>query len=201
MSENGDKGFFGKVAAAIKRRLPRTRKFLFFTGPPDITYEGTLAAKGFNMVELTLENIDEALSWRKPEVVQQLRSYLERGFAGWYAALGDEVAGYAFMAVAGTEPVKVRHIYLHPGEAGSMMVYTRPEYRIFGVGPALTKEISAKAAAMDSVNTFVVWGAPVHERWNESLKAYRMMPAGRLWILEFCGRPIIRYTSGSPVKR
>jgi GNAT superfamily N-acetyltransferase len=194
-------GPFGRLLKAIGRRLPRTRTLLVFTGPPDITYEGTLAAKGFGMDEITAENIERAAEFRKRDVVVQMKNYLDKGYRGWFATLGDEIAGYAFLAAIKDKPTIVRRLMLHPGEAGSILVYTRPEYRIFGIGPALTREISARAAAMEGIDTLVVWTAPVHKRWLESLRAYDMEPAGRVWILELFGRPIIRRTIGSKVKR
>jgi len=194
-------GFLQKLRAALRRRMPRSYTLLVFTGPPDISYEGTLKAKGFDMEEVTPDNVDGALEFRKPEVVGQLRTYLAKGFRGWFAKLGDEIVGYAFMAAITDKPTIVRRLFLHPGEAGSILVYSRPEYRIFGVGPALTREISAKAAATDGIDTYVLWTAPAHERWLDSLRAYRMEPAGKVWVLEFMGRPVFRYTTGSPLKR
>lgn len=194
-------GFLQKLRAALRRRLPRSYTLLVFTGPPDISYEGTLKAKGFDMEEITPDNVDGALEFRKPEVVGQLRAYLAKGFRGWFAKLGDEIVGYAFMAAITDKPTVVRRLLLHPGEAGSILVFSRPEYRIFGVGPALTREISARAAATDGIDTYVLWTAPAHQRWLESLRAYRMEPAGKVWVLEFMGRPVFRYTTGSPLKR
>ena len=194
-------GLLQRFWKALRRRLPKTHTLLVFTGPPDLAYDGTLKAKGFSMEEITPENIARTSDFRKPEVVQQLRTYLARGFKGWYAKLGDEIAGYAFMAAITDRPTLVRRLLLHPGEAGAILVYARPEYRIFGVGPALTREISAKAAATEGIDTYVLWTAPAHERWLESLRAYRMEPAGKVRILELMGRPVFRYTSGSPVRR
>ena len=201
MSSETNSGFLSKVAKAVKRRLPKTHTLLVFTGPPDINYEGTLKAKGFDMTEITSENVDEALSFRKWDVVVQLRSYLGKGYRGWFAKLGEEIVGYVFMATVTDRTEVVRRIKLHPGEAGAILVYSRPEYRIFGVGPALTREVSAKAAATDGIDTFVLWTAPTHERWLDSLKAFRMKPAGKVWILEFFGRRVIRWTTGSKLKR
>jgi len=194
-------GMLQKILKALRRRMPKTHTLLVFSGPPDINYSGTLEAKGFEMEEITPGNVDRALEFRKPEVVGQLRTYLDKGFRGWFATLGDDIAGYAFMAAVTDKPTIVRRLLLHPGEAGAILVYSRPEYRIFGVGPALTREISARAAATDGIHTYVLWTAPAHRRWLDSLKAYRMHPAGKVWILELLGRPVWRRTTGSPVKR
>lgn len=201
MSSETNNGFLSKVAKAVKRRLPKTHTLLVFTGPPDINYEGTLKAKGFDMVEITRENVDEALAFRKKDVVVQLRSYLERGYRGWFAKFGKEIAGHMFMASVTDKPRVVRRLKLHPGEAGAILVYARPEYRVFGVGPAMIREAMAKAAVIDGIGTFVMWTIPSHRRWFDTLKAFRMKPAGKVWILEFFGRPVIRWTTGSKLKR
>lgn len=201
MSSEKKEGFLSKVAKAVKRRLPRTHTLLVFTGPPDINYDGALKAKGFDLAEMTPENVDEALSFRKREVVVQLRSYLRKGYRGWFAKLGEEIVGYMFMAAVTDKPRVVRRLKLHPGEAGAILVYARPQYRVFGVGPAMIREAMAKAAVIDGIGTFVMWTIPSHRRWFDTLKAFRMKPAGKVWILELFGRPMIRWTTGSKLKR
>ncbi len=194
-------GLTQRIAAAIRRRLPRTYTLLVFSGPPDINYKGSLKAKGFDIMEITEQNVHLASAFRKPAVVTQLRAYLSRGFRGWFAMMGEDIAGYAFMAAVTDKPTIVRRLLLHPGEASPILVYSRPEYRIFGIGPALTREISAMAAATDGIDRYVLWTAPTHHRWLDSLRAFRMEPAGRVRVVEFMGRSILRYTTGSPVKR
>ncbi|MHC4713025.1 MAG: GNAT family N-acetyltransferase [Planctomycetota bacterium] len=196
-------GSLTRLVKAFKRRLPKTYTLLVSAGPPDLKFEGLLERKGFRTIDITTENIDEALSFRKPDVVTQMRQYLQRGCTGWFVALGDTIVGYAFMAAVRDKPTVVRRLILHPGEAGVILVYTRPEYRIFGLGAAMGMEMSAKAAALGGMHNLVVWTAPTHSHWLRSLQEIdpRMKPAGKVWILELFGRPVFRHTTGSPVKR
>ncbi len=198
-----DTGFFTRLLKAFRRRLPKTYTLLVSAGPPDLKFEGLLERKGFRTIDITPENIDEALSFRKPEVVTQMHQYLQKGCTGWFVLLGDTIVGYVFMAAVRDKPTIVRRLLLHPGEAGVILVYTRPEYRIFGLGAAMGMEISAKAAALGGMHNLVVWTAPAHTHWLRSLQELdpRMKPAGKVWVLELFGRPVFRYTTGSPVKR
>ena len=196
-------GFWARLARAVDRRLPKMRSLMVFTGPPDIKFEGFIEEKGFRVVDITPENVDQALSFRKTEVVKQMRDYLEKGCRGWFAMLGDTIVAYAFLAIVKDRPKIVRRLLLHPGEAGIILVYARPEYRIFGLGTAMGKLVSARAAAAGGIHRLVAWTVPSHESWIRALGEIEppMLPAGKVRIFEIFGRPVFRYTTGSPVKR
>lgn len=201
LEKKGEKSFLVRLAKAIRRRLPRTRTFVVFAGPPDGKYAGAMAAMGAEMVEITPENVDQVLSFRIPDVVNILRRHLEDGCKGWFAVKDDTIIGYTFLAVGGEKPRLVRKVLLHPGEVGAILVFTRPEFRGLGIGPAFAREIIARAADIDGVNSVVMWTVPSNQRWIRPLRRYGMKPAGKVWILYFWGRSVFRRTTGSPVKR
>ncbi len=190
-----------RTSQTIRRRLPRIRRFVVFAGPATGRFRGAMARHGAELIEMTRENADLALSFRKAEVVTQLKAWLTRGARGWFAVRGETVLGYAFLAITGDRPQIVRHVLLYPGEAGGILLYTRPHYRKAGVGPAFIKEILARAADIDGIERVVLWTVPAKKRWARALTRYGFEPAGSVVVFEAFGRSIFRLTRGSNVKR
>jgi GNAT superfamily N-acetyltransferase len=174
---------------------------LIFAGEPRAEYAGAMARVGAEITEMTRNNVALAADFRRPEVVDQLAAWLDRGALGWFAKKDGEVLGYAMLYAVDDEPRLVRHIYLHPGEAGGILFYTRPECRQLGIGPAFVKELSAKAAAIEGVKSYVAWIVPGNRRWAAALRRMGLLPAGEVRVLKFWNRSIMRKVTGSDVKR
>jgi len=194
------KRFLQRLLAALRRRRPRLRSYIFFAGPPQARLAGAVEKAGARMVEITPENLDRALAFRKADIVRLLGDYLERGCRGWFAELDGEVAAYAFLAVPGEGPEKFRRVRVYPGEAGGILFYTRPEFRSTGVGTAMIRELSALAGEAGA-RSYVLWTVPSNEGWTRPLRRWGLEPAGRAWIFELWGRPVLRIQHGTGVRR
>ena len=202
MSDSHEKeGLVARIVAAVRRRLPRLKRFVVFSGAATDEFAGAMRRKGIELAEIDLNNVERALDFRSTDVVEQLRTWLERGARGWFAVRNGDVLGYAFIASANGKSRTVRHLRLHPGEAAGILFYTRRRFRKTGVGPAFLQEILARAAAIDGIDRVVVWTVPAKQRWARALARYGLDFESSVLILEVGGRSILRMTKGSSVTR
>jgi len=189
------------LLSLVWRRLPRLRRFVISSCPPDASSRGALDSLGCHLVEMYPRNLYLAARFRKPQVIKLLSDYLERGVRGWYAMKGPEVVGYGMLAVPQSAPQTVRRFIVHPGEAAPILFYIRPSFRSSGVATALLRELKAVASDDPSVSRLVAWTVPSNAASRRIQAKAGFAPAGGLWIFEFRGRPVFRYVFGSAVKR
>lgn len=78
-------GLFSRLVAAIRRRLPRLKRFVVFSGPVTDEFAGAMADRGARLVEVTRDSAEGAPAFRKEEVVEHMKTWLERGTRGWFA--------------------------------------------------------------------------------------------------------------------
>lgn len=58
-------GLFSRLVAAIRRRLPRLKRFVVFSGPATDEFAGVMADRGARLVEVTCDNAEGAPAFRK----------------------------------------------------------------------------------------------------------------------------------------
>jgi len=189
------------AARAVRRRLPRLRRFEIVSSKPSSSSGAALAAIGLDLVAVTEDNLPLALEFRPAGVVSQLARHLRGGCRGWYACERGRVAAYGFLATPDGAPMRVRRVFVHPGEAAAVLFFTRPEWRGRGVATALLSALKARAAKVPGVETVIAWSPRANRAARRVQLKAGFAPAGTLWVFEFLGRPVARLTFGSPVKR
>lgn len=201
MGEGKYYGLLNKVGKALYRRRPRALRYVFFSGTADASHLGRMKQMGYDVVEMKVEDLDRIAEFRKKEVIAQLRGAFDDGHRGVLVMKDGVIAAYWFLAAPRERPAVVRHVVVYPGEMAVILGFVRPEFRTSRIAPVMMREMKGIASGIPGVTKFITWQIPANSLSERALKRYGFDLGGRVAIFEFFGRPILRVTRGSDVKR
>lgn len=122
--------YIRKIIKRVKSLIPIIKRVVIIEAHRNDPRPSLEPPAGVSFEQVTAENVDLVLSFRKQEVVEQFQKYLAQGDIGMYAICDGHVVGHAWAAVA-EEPGRLVWGYLPVTSDTSIFLFgsVDPEYR------------------------------------------------------------------------